>query len=66
MKLKSCPFCGGKAKLESCFSDDKNDLYCVDHKSKKCPIGNEYYKGMETGYYKTKRGAINAWNRRVK
>ncbi len=49
MKLKPCPFCGGKAKL----TDSKNDAYVTCNNCK-----------VMTNYYKTGKQAIKAWNTR--
>ena len=54
-KLKPCPFCGGKARIErtDCIgSINYHYGYCIQ-----C--------GARTDEYATKKGAIEAWNKRV-
>ena len=52
--LKPCPFCGGKAILGIDENDRKRPyfVYCD-----KC--------NNSTAFYKSKRKAVEAWNRRV-
>ena len=51
IKLKSCPFCGGKAELVTC------GLYAFYIRCKQCRMGS--------GVYEKKREAVIAWNMRV-
>lgn len=50
-KLKTCPFCGGKAKLED-LGDYRYFVRC-----EKCGINQDHL-------YHDKRAAVIAWNRR--
>jgi len=52
MKLKPCPFCGGKALFHQWGSSDKFCIYCENG----C---------CERGDYKTRAIAFAAWNRRA-
>jgi Lar family restriction alleviation protein len=54
-KIKSCPFCGGKAKNGT--EEYGNDYYKVVE-CKKC--------GASSGWYDTDNEAIAAWNKRTK
>ena len=68
-ELKSCPFCGGKAKVKVC---DGSGEYYMD-------IGTDVFRGREmscclvrcercgvkTKAYLTRRGAFNSWDRRA-
>jgi hypothetical protein len=68
-ELKSCPFCGGKAKVLVC---DGSGHICAD-------VGVEVHRGrkmthclikctvcrIRTDAYLTRRGAFSAWNRRA-
>lgn len=51
-KLKSCPFCGGKAILSEDKRYDVHSVFC-----------NECY--IETSPQNTEQEAIDAWNKRV-
>lgn len=53
-KLKPCPFCGGNARLVEYQTDAGFWCYCM-----KCRITRQKT-------FRTKSGAINDWNRRVK
>lgn len=64
VKLKPCPFCGGKASLK--FEDGKfgwppdlNYVKCVECGAR----GSVYYSDLRDELYKAKL-AIAAWNRR--
>jgi hypothetical protein len=69
--LLPCPFCGGKATVETCTGDssvrDGKPFYWVQHVDDGCPISYECGEvgGMETGYYSTAAEAAAAWNRRA-
>jgi hypothetical protein len=68
-ELKSCPFCGGKAKVKVC---DGGGEYCTDigtdvfrgRKMSHCLIRCERC-GVKTKAYLTRRGVFNAWDRRA-
>lgn len=51
-ELKTCPFCGGEAKIEKC-----EEYYIV--RCTKCPCD------MGRKWYSRKKEAKKAWNRRV-
>ena len=56
-KLKRCPFCGSIAHvLHDDGGDTPNDTYSVECDDCACDIG----------WYKTKKEAIEAWNRRAR
>lgn len=59
MKLKPCPFCGKKARLEK-HMELRGDKHSVNCMNGRCVIYNS------SRIYKSKRGAIAAWNRRAK
>ena len=52
-ELKPCPFCGGKAKVET-----KSSIWWIV-KCTKCPCE------VGRSWFYIKRDAIEAWNRRV-
>ena len=55
-ELKKCPFCGSTAHvLHDDGGDTPNDTYSVECDNCACDIG----------WYKTKKEAIEAWNKRV-
>ena len=56
MKLKPCPFCGGKAKEGIDYG-----LYSQESLACGCEIC-----GCRTKIYTNKEQAISAWNRRIK
>lgn len=56
VKLKPCPFCGGKVKIVN--MGDIGDFYMIV--CMKCPVSTGF--GFKS---KTKRGAIEAWNERT-
>lgn len=58
-KLKSCPFCGGDAKIHLDTSSDypRQWTYGVVCSDQKCPC--------DFGYYKTETEALQSWNRRA-
>lgn len=57
-KLKSCPFCGGKAVMERGFISSWSRGYiCCWVRCDRCEVG--------TNTYETEAEAINVWNRRV-
>ena len=58
-KLETCPYCGGEATLDSVNLTGKNKEYSAGCLNRDCTI-NVY-----TDFYKTKRAAIDAWNRRA-
>jgi len=64
VQLKICPFCGGKPKLYSYSDDPKCDRHWVGCYSKSC--GKNFNTGLETGYFRTRKAAAEAWNKRVK
>lgn len=55
MKLKTCPFCGGEAKISIVTDAGNFQVQCI-----KCPANVGRY-----WFYK-KHEAIRAWNRRAK
>lgn len=68
-ELKSCPFCGGKAKVYVC--DGSGTYYAsvgtVEYYGRKmthCLVKCEKCR-VRTNAYLTRRGVFNAWNRRV-
>lgn len=55
-KLKNCPFCGGQGEVRTTiWGDSDKETYCVVCEN--CEI--------ETGWFDTKKEAIDFWNRRV-
>ena len=61
IKLKPCPFCGGKAEVEQ-IAGATWDKFVAHCKSSKCIA---FYIGyVDEGIYPTKTKAIEAWNRR--
>ncbi len=63
-KLKPCPFCGGKAVLESWGDNPKSDRHWIACYSLSCK--RRFNGGLETGFYKSPKSAIKAWNKRAK
>ena len=74
-KLKPCPFCGGKAKLQECtrelpFSEEQNSFHVT---CTKCGCSPFWFSGVNLHYTKPgmekaeelKLQAIEAWNRRA-
>ena len=59
IKLKPCPFCGGKA--ETVYAPNDINRWGVQCKSCGCTVEVEEWKGVED----TKENAIKAWNRRA-
>lgn len=62
-KLKPCPFCGGRARLERCRIADNASIYwvhCLTCKAQTETVNNSW---ANTKIAKAK--AIAAWNRRV-
>ncbi len=55
-ELKSCPFCGGEAKMHTRLNSPYYAAVCKDTR---CPGHNLYI------LYWTKEDAIKAWNRRA-
>ena len=56
--LKKCPFCGSMAHIQSnTWGDTDRESYSVICGNPKCE--------METGWFDTKKEAIEFWNRRV-
>ena len=53
VKLKECPFCGGKAVTREFFSGEVLSIHCS-------------VCGIRDGLSKVKSEAIKCWNRRVK
>ena len=60
-KLKPCPFCGGKAKLNTNSSRITSFAYCY---CRKC-LASGHFAYDEKGNGKYIFEAIEAWNRRV-
>ena len=58
-KLKSCPFCNGKAKIEYNYEHD-DDYYCVV--CSECGVIKGYVDDPST---KNIEGLVNSWNERV-
>ena len=58
-KLKPCPFCGGKIKLD----EDDFYMFCCD----KCGAGITFAKKLEDGTATdcSKKESIEKWNRRA-
>lgn len=56
MKLKSCPFCSGKAKIIEHFFYNQSTVYGI--RCERCLT--ESYQ-----YFKSRERAIEAWNKRV-
>ena len=57
IKLKSCPFCGGKAEIHRTSGDE----YYVD-----CSLENGFCHAIpRTWDYSTPEEAVEAWNRRA-
>jgi hypothetical protein len=68
-KLKSCPFCGGKAKVKVCdgsgtFYADIGTEVLFGRKMSHCLIKCERCD-IKTKAYLTRRGVFNAWQRRT-
>lgn len=59
IKLKSCPFCGGKA----IFKRDRTGEYCVKCMDCKCMTTFQFDFGE--GEEVSKKKAANIWNRRA-
>lgn len=65
IKLKPCPFCGGKAERIEARIDDDKKTYSVICTNCMTGIFRPRMKGMEWFAYKTEQEAIKAWNRRT-
>ena len=75
VKLKPCPFCGGKAKINKCtmelpFSEERNafSVFCTECGCSPFEFDeiNLYYNyDWKEREDKLKNQAIEAWNRRV-
>ena len=60
-ELKPCPFCGGAAMRMNCDGKGQPIAKWLEiHYVVRC-----LKCGIRTNTYQTKKGAINAWNRRV-
>lgn len=60
-KLKPCPFCGGEAIAKKDADKNRYNWYVTcSYATWDCPCM------PSTGYYDTKKHAIEAWNRRAK
>lgn len=57
-KIKSCPFCGGKVKVENIFADNGDEYYMVYCENEDCGAGSCFGEG-------TKKEIIERWNRRA-
>lgn len=61
IKLKACPFCGGKAKLMAMgYGDEKlYGIFCT------ADLKQEYQHGHFIDNYRDKEEAITTWNTRI-
>lgn len=62
-ETKPCPFCGGKAKLETKYSERKNKYY-TNVKCSNCYVQTRTFASDEESNEAVMRCAINAWNLR--
>lgn len=75
VKLKPCPFCGGKAKIHECrqelpFSEELNIFFvccseCGCQPFHFSEVGLYYKKDYEERKKQLKKQAIEAWERRA-
>lgn len=67
-KLKPCPFCGEEAFLTTDDSSETGWWFTVDCSNNKCLMSSRSVWGdgscVSTGWRRTEREAIEAWNRR--
>ncbi len=59
---KLCPFCKEEVEIISWGDDPKSDHHFIGCYSRKC--SRLFDEGLETGFYKTIKGLVRAWNRR--
>lgn len=65
MKLKPCPFCGGKAHMVTSVYDDgyMAEVYCTSGADVGCFAFSKHWALKESWVKET---AVKAWNRRAK
>lgn len=63
IELKPCPFCGGEAMIDAISFGQQKPEYTPCCTNQRCLA---FYLGYgDNGLFKTKKKAINAWNRRA-
>lgn len=67
-RLKPCPFCGANAATHEYVPMCGPSLYKVGCNSKRCRehIGPQQNASADSGWRKTKREAVEDWNRRAR
>ncbi len=59
IKLKTCPFCGGEAKFQTAYKQDRIWVCCSKCKA----VSNQFESNL---YSSAAEDAAKAWNRRTK
>ena len=70
LKLKNCPFCGGRAKIEKSHPSEINHNYGAVHFKVTCPVMVDGYPSQCTGshsnlWHISPEDAAEAWNVRA-
>lgn len=64
-KLKPCPFCGGEVFLTTDYNSETGWWFTVDCSNDECLMSSRRAWGgscVSTGWRRTKREAVKAWN----